>query len=387
VTPDLPWLLGARGTARFFAQDWERRPLVLHRRDPAFYRELLNLRDLDVLVAAAHGGAEQRRDLEVHGSRRARGGGTAEPSSLEDPYAQHARGRTLVVNGIEQTWEPVGALCRALAVTFACRVNANAYLTPKAARGFPAHFDLHDVFVLQLHGEKRWRLFDGPIKLPTRDLFDSPSLDLSRSRQTVTLTAGDLLYLPRGIVHEAQTSSHPSLHLTVGVHVTTVEDLVVEMLHVLGERELVLRRALPIDSPARLRAPIQRALRALGSERLASLARDRLARRRFVELSQPIRGRFARLADDRPVTAGTALRRRPGMPCRVSRAGRVARLRFPGNELHGPAKLEPALRHIARRPAFMVRELPGLTTRAQILLARRLMELGLLERDERGVGE
>ena len=34
--------------------------------------------------------------------------------------------------------------------------------------GFKAHFDTHDVFVLQIEGCKRWTLYDTPIELPLR---------------------------------------------------------------------------------------------------------------------------------------------------------------------------------------------------------------------------
>jgi len=39
------------------------------------------------------------------------------------------------------------------------------------------------------------------------------------------LTAGDLLYMPRGFLHEAWTTDEPSTHLTVGLHVVRWLDL------------------------------------------------------------------------------------------------------------------------------------------------------------------
>ena len=38
-------------------------------------------------------------------------------------------------------------------------VPANAYVTPPSSRGFSAHYDVHDVFVLQLAGRKRWTVY------------------------------------------------------------------------------------------------------------------------------------------------------------------------------------------------------------------------------------
>ena len=35
-------------------------------------------------------------------------------------------------------------------------------------QGIPLHCDRHDVFILQMHGSKRWMLYDTPIELPMR---------------------------------------------------------------------------------------------------------------------------------------------------------------------------------------------------------------------------
>ena len=42
----------------------------------------------------------------------------------------------------------------------------NVYLTPPSSQGFTAHYDAHDVFILQIAGSKHWRLYDAPLRLP-----------------------------------------------------------------------------------------------------------------------------------------------------------------------------------------------------------------------------
>ena len=44
-----------------------------------------------------------------------------------------------------------------------------------------------------------------------------PEQTLSRPSLRLTLRAGDVLYLPRGLVHEARTQQQASLHVTVAV--------------------------------------------------------------------------------------------------------------------------------------------------------------------------
>ena len=47
--------------------------------------------------------------------------------------------------------------------------QANAYYTPRAAQGLPVHHDTHDVFVLQVAGEKRWLVYEPALELPLQD--------------------------------------------------------------------------------------------------------------------------------------------------------------------------------------------------------------------------
>ena len=51
--------------------------------------------------------------------------------------------------------------------------SINMYVTPPSARGFDVHFDYEDVIIIQVHGSKRWRLWEpdrkvGQLQLPLR---------------------------------------------------------------------------------------------------------------------------------------------------------------------------------------------------------------------------
>jgi lysine-specific demethylase/histidyl-hydroxylase NO66 len=134
----------------------------------------------------------------------------------------HAGGATMVLQGLQLTDPALGRFANNLALDLDHPVQVNAYLTPAAARGLELHFDFHDVFVVQLDGAKRWRVWaplprtrdpvrgTGTIPNPTLDELGAPHLDL-------TLTGGDCLYLPRGFPHAAETVDATSAHLTVGV--------------------------------------------------------------------------------------------------------------------------------------------------------------------------
>ena len=49
---------------------------------------------------------------------------------------------------------------RSLSESFCAQIGVNVYLTPKGSQTFPVHVDEHDVFVLQVQGEKIWRLYE-----------------------------------------------------------------------------------------------------------------------------------------------------------------------------------------------------------------------------------
>ncbi len=134
----------------------------------------------------------------------------------------HAAGATMVLQGLQFTDPHLGRVANNLALDLGHAVQVNAYLSPSAARGLELHFDQHDVFVLQLAGRKRWRVWEplertrlpvrvGPrVAMPTFDELGPPSIDR-------TMVAGDCLYLPRGFPHAAETVDESSSHLTIGV--------------------------------------------------------------------------------------------------------------------------------------------------------------------------
>ncbi len=61
------------------------------------------------------------------------------------------------------------------------------------------------MFILQIEGKKRWRLYEPRNKQEELPRFSSPNFDQSEIGEPcldVVLEAGDLLYLPRGTIHQ-----------------------------------------------------------------------------------------------------------------------------------------------------------------------------------------
>ena len=151
--------------------------------------------------------------------------------------AEWEAGATIVLQALHVNWHPLAVFCRLLEDALGRGVQANAYSTPSGSQGFGVHHDTHDVLVLQVAGQKRWKLYDPLLELPLKHQRYSSSLgDHGAPTDDLVLRAGDTLYLPRGWLHEAETSATDSLHLTIGVAAHTWLDAARDALAPLEER-------------------------------------------------------------------------------------------------------------------------------------------------------
>jgi hypothetical protein len=128
------------------------------------------------------------------------------------------KGASLVVSQFHETHPPLARFCRGLEKLFLHGTQANIYLTPPAAQGFRCHYDTHDVLVLQVEGQKRWRVWDGErLPRPTRRTPWPGGMEAQGEPHALTLRPGDALYIPRGVMHDAATEpGERSLHITLG---------------------------------------------------------------------------------------------------------------------------------------------------------------------------
>ena len=251
-------LLAPVSVEEFESEYWEQRPLHIQRPYPAVFQGLLGGQDLPALAEALEQQGQyvqaffERKPCESHGL-------------LRDFY----EGGSVVLNRVDKVWAPVGRLCVALRERLH-HVFGVMYLTPRGSQAVRAHTDDQDVFVLQLAGCKHWRIYDTPLALPFEheQLGKSSPLtseSLGEPRMEVRLQAGELLYLPRGVPHEARADpGASSLHLTLTVQ--TPEQLVERALpsmRLRGLRPLPRNRGAPREPPgsgavasgARLRPP------------------------------------------------------------------------------------------------------------------------------------
>jgi ribosomal protein L16 Arg81 hydroxylase len=118
----------------------------------------------------------------------------------------------------------------------------NLYISPAQSPGLKLHLDLEDSIVVQVKGEKLWKLHQtgvGP-RYP-RELAGTPSVRPEPS-QTIHMRAGDVLFVPSGLAHTVETRSSSSQHVTFGVHVARSITVLSALLDEFAATETDLRR-------------------------------------------------------------------------------------------------------------------------------------------------
>jgi hypothetical protein len=365
----------------FFGQHWERKPLVVPRDEPGRFDDLLSEADVECLVCSTA--------IRYPGFRLVREGGQLDVGtytsdvSWRPPFTKTAdvprvlaewdAGATIVLQALHVNWHPLAVFCRLLEDALEHGVQANAYYTPRGSQGFAVHHDTHDVVVLQVAGEKRWLLYDPLLELPLKHQRYSSALgEHGEPTDDLVLRAGDTLYLPRGWLHEAETSTSDSLHLTIGITAYTWLDAARDALADC-EDELELRRGVE-DGGAEL-------LPGLLAGRLDHEAVERRRRRRFLASRRPIREDG--ISESRALEGldlETVLERRETVIADLEEEPDSAAVVFEGKEVRFPSRARPELEAcFAAEAPFRPIDLPGeLDAAGRLVLVRRLVREGFL---------
>ena len=397
---DLPNLLAPMLPRNFFQNYWERSVCLVQRANHNHYSHLCSIADLDSLMTLTSDPSSpyKVRLVKTHqGSLSTRAVPFTSEGIINIYHVYRScfeEGYTISIDRVDLKWKPVSELCRQLEATLQHPVAANLYFTPPQAQGFLPHYDTHDVFILQVEGAKVWRVYESPTELPLIQTNSPlPSEDLGPPKQTMKLEAGDLLYIPRGVIHDTFTEDKPSLHITVGVHVFRWADLISEALAHAAEEDPDFREAIPPGFLSDDREPLsedrepgylENRLRQM-LQRFAVKANCEQAVRRLEDRiltnGQPIPdGHFLSLGTE--IDLQTVLKRRAGMMCAVRLHDDRVTIHFPGNVISGPSAIEPALQYIKKSERFRVNDLPDcLEPEDKIILARRLVREGLLSVD------
>lgn len=387
VESSLAWLLQPLPVDTFLGEIWATRHHHIARRRPGYFDRLLPG------PSAVDGLLEHVRP-EPSAVRLVRGGQDKDPATYRRPDgaldAARARdglaeGYTIVVNGLERYLRTIASLSHAIEVELNFPTRVNAYVTPPESTGFVPHYDPHDVLVLQIQGSKTWHLSDGDA-VPPHEIERRMGVgtDGLTSSTDVRLEAGDVLYLPRGQVHSAETHSEPSVHLTIGLHAPTVLTLLTHALQALSLRDPGVHARL---APRHLDDAAARAgLGELVRDALGTVADPAVIDEGLDAMADVLvrRGRcppVGRVQDTVGVDGQTRVAKYEPLYSRVRRVDDKVVLQFAQLSVATGLDHEAALQFLAgRTEPFRVRDLPGLNAAQQAGLAQTLILNGFLVR-------
>jgi Cupin superfamily protein len=296
-----------------------------------------------------------------------------------------ADGYTIVLDDVEQYVRAIASLAHAIEVELNFATKVNAYVTPPESQGFVAHYDGHDVLILQIQGSKIWHLYEGadvpPHQLRREEKWVADGLPLSTD---LRLEVGDVLYLPRGRVHAAEATSEPSVHLTVGIHAPTALTFAVAALNSLSFSDDRLNARLPprhlddADARATLGVLLRDAVRTVEDPRAIAGGLDALAdilvRRGQCPPVGPVSNALA-------IDGQTVVRKHQPLYSRVTAVNGGVTLQFAQLSIPASSEHKAAMLFVSgSSEPFRVCDLPGLRPAQQTELARTLIVSGFLVR-------
>ena len=225
----LAWMVRPISLDKFMAEYYECKPLLVRCKQEKQLTSLLSKED--IFAWLKEGKLNARTDLTLtryaNGKRE-----TVDVSSAGEAFVRDAFQNQQCSVRLLRPSQLADSLYRfvsSLEAYFCSCGGSNAYLTPANSQGFAPHYDDIDAFVIQLEGRKRWKVYkpyegdDEQLHILFPRLPRHSSQDFTQEQVAslqvaydTELLPGDVLYLPRGTVHQAKAPKDVhSLHVTI----------------------------------------------------------------------------------------------------------------------------------------------------------------------------
>jgi len=224
-------------TPEFFEKHWEKFPL--HRSAAKHGKTANQLPDalsVDDVMALIRGSGSNLKMFKQ-----------GNPYDMDNFLIGYLDGASLIVNQADRSNAKLMDMCMHLGKVHFHHVFGVAYLTPPDSKAVRLHNDDQDVFLMQVWGKKRWIIRNAPQLLPYSEEMlgkDSPvpKALIEEPVMEFTMEPHDVLYIPRGYLHEASTGDGElSLHITVTVPTSDYcwgVQLVKHLIHKVQSREM-----------------------------------------------------------------------------------------------------------------------------------------------------
>ena len=187
-------LLGGLTPAQFMRRHWHKKPLLVRQAIPNFQPPVLRP---EMFALAAEESVESRLVQQIKGGWKLRHG----PFARRSLPAMSQREWTLLVQGVDLHNDAVHQLMQQFRFVPEARLDDLMISYATEGGGVGPHFDSYDVFLLQAHGRRRWRI--GRQKdLTLKEGIPLKVLAEFEPEEEFVLEPGDMLYLPPRYAHD-----------------------------------------------------------------------------------------------------------------------------------------------------------------------------------------
>jgi 50S ribosomal protein L16 3-hydroxylase len=187
-------LLGGLTPTQFMKRHWQKKPLLVRNAIPNFVPAMGRA---ELVALAGQEGVESRLIVDSDKGWKMKHGPLAKRSL--PPFSQ--KKWTFLVQGVDLHDDGVNAVLQQFRFVPDARLDDVMISYATDGGGVGPHFDSYDVFLLQAHGQRRWRIgrnkdltlqSDVPLKI----------LQNFEAEEEFVLNPGDMLYLPPKYAHE-----------------------------------------------------------------------------------------------------------------------------------------------------------------------------------------
>ena len=384
-------LIGDLPVNQFFANYWELRYLFLPKAEAHssedFARSLLSFEQADQILSVT---GPRFRDF----IRMSKGGEPIPRTEfsavrhdglvdydIEQVLKLYEEGATITLNRAHQSSAELAQLCGDLSGELVAHVNANVYITPPYSQGFSVHGDTHDVFLIQVEGRKKWKIQKELEYLSTPKYRNIPSGPLaSDTCDEIVLDPGDIIYIPRGLLHEGTADNSHSMHITLGIHPYTWADVIRDALEELEGSDTLLRQSAMIPF-----TNFEDTFRSVASKMSKHLSQE-ATMRRLLKLQEEkyvvgsYRGQFLELTNPMRLTLETKVMVRDRVDIQLELNADDVLLRFATKTLAFPRYVKEHIEMILKANQITGHDLPtNLDDDGKLVLLQRLRAEGVIQ--------
>ena len=374
----------------FFQHHWEKQFLHVARNEPNYFEAILNTLDIDDFLSQQNlqpdaiklvrQGVEIPQTAWTKNAVSSHDATVAIAADVEKILQHYHQGATIIINGAQKTIPSLLRACVVLEQELKIPMQNNIYITPPKAQGFSMHYDTHDIFSVQIKGSKTWRFYDTGENIPTQK---QPFSQEPKLIKELTMQAGDLLYMPRGAVHEAFSSEEATIHVNFSIKPRYGFHLIEELAQLAEKEAVFFRRTTPHGFNteedrhtyiADFKAHFHLLLDKYGAELLLKNQENLFVKNQIMNH----KGRFQDALASEQLTLETIVVRRTGFSVLTSKEGNATLVKYGNQEIKIPEFIENAI--FFQDKPFKIRDIRGLVThKGKLDLVRELLRAGFLE--------